>query len=101
MPFWRNVRQIAILAIEAQRFVGEAAIDERCGEWRVRRSLEFSPVSWVSSLSGYEVGSALSVLPNVTQNRSCLEEGGSPRIYVIVRDGTPSHLSGVGLANDA
>jgi hypothetical protein len=42
----------------------------------------------VSSLPGYEVGSALSVLPNVTQNRSCHEKGRSARIYVIIRDGT-------------
>jgi hypothetical protein len=39
-------------------------------------------------LPGYEVGSALSVLPNVTQNRSCHEKGRSARIYVIIRDGT-------------
>jgi aryl sulfotransferase len=44
----------------------------------------------VSSLPGYEVGSALSVLPNVTQNRSCHEKGRSARIYVIIRDGTRS-----------
>jgi hypothetical protein len=42
----------------------------------------------VSSLPGYEVGSALSVLPNITQNRSCHEKGRSARIYVIIRDGT-------------
>jgi hypothetical protein len=42
----------------------------------------------VSSLPGYEVGSALSVPPNVTQNRSCHEKGRSARIYVIIRDGT-------------
>jgi hypothetical protein len=45
----------------------------------------------VSSLPGYEVGSALSVLPNVTQNRSCHEKGRSARIYVIIRDGTGTH----------
>jgi hypothetical protein len=47
----------------------------------------------VSSLPGYEVGSALSVLPNVTQNRSCHEKGRSARIYVIIRDGTPRTLN--------
>jgi hypothetical protein len=48
----------------------------------------------VSSLPGYEVGSALSVLPNVTQNRSCHEKGRSARIYVIIRDGTASQAPG-------
>jgi hypothetical protein len=48
----------------------------------------------VSSLPGYEVGSALSVLPNVTQNRSCHEKGRSARIYVIIRDGTVSYRIG-------
>jgi hypothetical protein len=46
----------------------------------------------VSSLPGYEVGSALSVLPNVTQNRSCHEKGRSARIYVIIRDGTLTRI---------
>jgi hypothetical protein len=45
-------------------------------------------------LPGYEVGSALSVLPNVTQNRSCHEKGRSARIYVIIRDGTTKEQHG-------
>ena len=30
-------------------------------------------------------------IPNVPQNRSCHEKRGSPRVYVIIRDGTPMH----------
>ena len=46
------------------------------------------PVLLVSSSPGYEVGSALSVLPNVTKKQSCHEKGRPVRIYMIIRNGT-------------
>ena len=42
-----------------------------------------------SSLPACEDGSACAhPIPNVPQNRSCHEKRGSPRVYVIIRDGT-------------
>jgi len=41
---------------------------------------------------GYEDGSALIVLPDVTKDRSCHEKRRPARIYVIVRDGTPNKV---------
>ena len=59
------------------------------------------PSPWASwSLACEDESASWNPVPNIPQNRSCHEKRGSPRVYVIIRDGTPRHSAGAAARNE-